>query len=86
MPIEPILHGNHTQASQANAEKQSSATQLIAELEGAGLLSIEVDDDADVSFELTRRGHRAAHMMAMGRDGHALVLLGALVSTGHRPN
>jgi DNA-binding MarR family transcriptional regulator len=60
-------------------------TQLIAELERAGLLRIEVDD-GDISFVLTESGRTAARSTAMSRQDHALVLLGALVGTEHRPN
>lgn len=86
MPIEPILHRSHAPAARTTAEKETNAAQLIVELEGAGLLSFEVDDDGDISFVLTRRGRRAAHLTAMSRDGYALVLLGALVGTSRGPN
>ncbi len=85
MAIEPIVHGSRTPGSRKTTGEQTDAAQLIAELEGAGLLAVEIDEDGDVSFVLTTRGRRAAGLMAMSRDGHALVLLGALVGTANGP-
>jgi hypothetical protein len=84
--IDPIVHGDPTPSAGATISAQASPAQVIAELTRAGLLSVEVGDDGDISFALTPRGQRVARLMAMSRQGHALVLLGALVSTDHPPN
>ena len=84
--IDPIVHGDPTPSAGATIGTQVSPAQVIAELVRAGLLLVELDDDGDVCFALTPRGQRAARLMAMSRQGHALVLLGALVGTDHPPN
>ena len=86
MPIDHTLHDSPTPDAATVASERLGASRLIAELAGAGLVSVEVDDDGDISFTLTQQGRRAARMMAMSRQGHALVLLGALVGTDHGPN
>lgn len=74
-------HGGHTTGAQASAAPEPSLAELIAELASAGLVSIEVRDDGDVSYALTEAGQSAARSMAMSRQAHALVLLGALLGT-----
>ena len=75
-------HEGHTQSPQAIAPAEPSLTELIAELASAGLVSIEMLEDGDVSYALTEAGQSAARSMAMSRQPHALVLLGALLGTG----
>ena len=60
--------------------------ELIAELTRAGLVSAEVGDDGAMSYALTSAGEKVARQMAMRRDAHALVLLGALVGSSEGPN
>jgi hypothetical protein len=68
------------------ADDEPGVVQLIAELTCAGLVSVEVGDDGDVSFALTGEGRQAARSMAMSRGAHARVLLGALSGTSDGPN
>lgn len=82
-PIHPSGAGS---GSRPAATGQPDAAKLIGELQYAGLLSVEVDEDGDLSFTLTPSGRRTAQLMAMSRDGLALVLLGALVGTGRGPH
>ncbi|MEX1296234.1 MAG: hypothetical protein AB1Z67_08700 [Candidatus Limnocylindrales bacterium] len=86
MRIDPTHHGSRAPGPPHPAKEQPGAAQLIAELQGAGLIAVEIDEDGDMSFALTPRGRRTAGLMAMSRDGHALVLLGALVGTENGPN
>ncbi len=86
MRIEPTAHGRPGAGDRATSGERTEPAQLIAELERAGLLSVEMDDDGEVSFGLTVQGRRSARLMAMSRQGHALVLLGALVGTENGPN
>ena len=79
MRAEVTGHGGSTPGAQAAAAAQPSLTELIAELARAGLVSIEVCADGDVSYALTEAGQSAARSMAMSRQPHALVLLGALL-------
>ena len=86
MRIDPGLDGTRDSGPPTSTAERPDATRLIAELEGAGLVSVEIDDDGDISFVLTRRGRRTATLMAMSRQSHALVLLGALVGIEDGPN
>ncbi len=86
MRIDPMVLGSATPGSRATTGEPPDLAQLIAELKSAGLVSVEVDDDGNLSFALTQRGERAALLMAMSRHGHALVLLGALMGTDDHPN
>ena len=60
--------------------------ELITELVSAGLISIDVSDDGETTYALTPRGQQAARAMAMSRNAHALVLLGALLRASEDPN
>lgn len=86
MRIDPIPHDSGATSPPTAAPEQPGVTRIITELEAAGLLSVEVDESGDVSFALTRSGRRTASLMAMSRDGHALVLLSGLVGAEHGPN
>jgi hypothetical protein len=59
---------------------------LIAELVHAGLVSTDLDDEGSVGYVLTDAGVRTAQQMAMHKQGHALVLLGALAGSEIGPN
>jgi hypothetical protein len=83
---EATVQGSHPRDTQTAAGVEPSLTELIAELACAGLISLEAIDDGDVSYSLTPQGQVAARMMAMCRQPHALVLLGALVSAGEERN
>ncbi len=80
------VQGSHAAGAQANAGVEPGAAQLIAELASAGLVSMELSDDGEISYALTPQGQLSARLMAMSRHPHALVLLGALVSTSDEPN
>ena len=82
MRAEATIPDSHTRDTQSVAGVEPSLTELIAELACAGLISLEAIDDGDISYSLTSQGQLAARMMAMSRQPHALVLLGALVSSG----
>ena len=82
MRAEATTPGSHTRDTQSAAGVELSLPELIAELACAGLVSLEAIDDGDISYSLTSQGQLAARMMAMSRQPHALVLLGALVSAG----
>ncbi len=79
MRAEVTGHGGPTPGTQATAAAEPSPTELMAELASAGLVSIEVRDDGDVSYALTEAGESTARSMAMSRQPYALVLLGALL-------
>lgn len=53
---------------------------LIAELVCAGLVCADMSEDGDIGYALTDAGVRTAQQMAMHKDAHALVLLGALAT------
>ena len=74
------------QRSKTSADDRARLAERIEELVKAGLVSTEVDDDGSVSFALTGAGERVARQMAMHGHGHALVLLGALVSSSEGLN
>ena len=78
--------GGHTPGAQAAAGVEPSLPELIGELVSAGLVSVEVHDEGDISYALTAEGESAARSMAMSRQPHALVLLGALVGTNEYLN
>lgn len=80
------VHASHTPDERATPEAEPCLAELIAELTLAGLIGVEVEDDGDISYCLTARGQRTARMMAMSRQSHALVLLGALVASGGKLN
>ena len=61
-------------------------SQMLVELASADLVSLEVDADGDITYALTARGEQTALLMAMSRQPHALVLLGALVSANKTPD
>jgi hypothetical protein len=84
--IDPSPAQSQTPSPATSAAKRNDVTRCIAELERAGLLQVEIDEDGELSFVLTARGRTAARSTAMSRQGHALVLLGALIGTAHRPN
>jgi hypothetical protein len=70
-----------SQPVQAAVDDRAKLAERIDELMQAGLVSAEMDDDGAISYALTGAGRKVARQMAMHRDGHALVLLGALVSS-----
>jgi hypothetical protein len=84
--IDPTIHGNPALDVRASAIEPEGPARIILELGRAGLVTVEVDDDGDMSFALTLQGRRAASLMAMSRADHALVLLGALMGTSDGPN
>ena len=49
--------------------------QLVAMLEGAGLVEVYVDDEGREVYRLTDEGVRVGHLLAMGReaDGDAVL-------------
>jgi hypothetical protein len=75
-----------TPRSRTATDDEAGRAELIADLAKAGLLSVEVDDDGVVWYELTSAGQKVARQMAMRRDAHALVLLGALFGASEYPN
>ena len=75
-----------TPRSRTATDDEARRAELIADLAKAGLLSVEVDDDGAVWFALTSAGQKVARQMAMRRDAHALVLLGALFRASEYPN
>lgn len=83
---DPVAHADATPGSRDIAGVEPALSQLVAELASAGLVRVEVGDDGGTAFVLTRQGQRVARLMAMSRDGHALILLGALVGTSDGPN
>jgi len=78
--------GGQTAEAWTAAEIAPRLSQLIGELASAGLVSVEVSADGGVTYALTPQGQRAARLMAMSRQAHALVLLGALVGTNEGLN
>jgi DNA-binding PadR family transcriptional regulator len=84
--MHPAFHGSRRQASQQTAGEAHELAQLLAELASAGLVEVEVDHDGDISYALTPRGQQTALLMAMSRQQHALVLLGALMGEGESSN
>ena len=82
MRAEVTGHDGHAPGPRGTAPAEASLTELIAELASAGLVSIELLEDGDVSYALTEAGQSAARSMAMSRQPHALVLLGALLGAG----
>ncbi len=81
MRAEATVEGSHTPDTQVPAGAEPPLAELIAELACAGLISLEAGDGGDISYSLTSRGQLAGRMMAMSKQPHALVLLGALMST-----
>jgi hypothetical protein len=75
-----------TPRSRAATDDEATRAELITDLAKAGLVSVEVGDDGVVWYALTSAGQKVARQMAMRRDAHALVLLGALVGSGEYPN
>ena len=86
MRADAPLHVRVTPRSRAATDDEAGRTELIADLAKAGLVSVEVDDDGAVWYALTSAGEQVARQMAMCRDAHALVLLGALSGSGEYPN
>ena len=83
MRAQPAIHHRTSPAPRPAAGGEPGAARLVAELMIAGLVSVEVGDDGDIGFALTPSGQKVARQMAMGRDDHALVLLGALIRANH---
>jgi hypothetical protein len=75
-----------TPGSRTSTDDEARRAELIADLAKAGLVSVEVDDDGAVWFALTSAGQKVARQMAMRRDAHALVLVGALSRVSEYPN
>lgn len=86
MRAESIVDEGPIREARVRAEAEPSLTELIAELSCAGLVTAEVGDDGDVTYALTPHGQLTARLMAMSRDVHARVLLGALMSASQAPN
>ena len=86
MRTDPIGHHTPAPSSRARDAAELSVVQLIAELQSAGLVAVELDEDGEMNLILTGRGQKTARQMAMSKQGHALVLLGALVGTDQGPN
>lgn len=80
------VEGSHTPGVLDTTGVEPSLADLIAELASAGLVSVVMSDDGDISYALTPQGQLAARLMAMSRHAHALVLLGALVGASDDPN
>jgi hypothetical protein len=72
--------------SGAGIDTEAESLELIVELARAGLVSAEVGDDGTLHCTLTPTGQKVARQMAMCREPHALVLLGALYGSGEAPN
>lgn len=75
-----------TSRSRTATEDEARRAEPIAGLAKAGLVSVELDDDGAVWYALTSAGQKVARQMAMRRDAHALVLLGALFGASEYPN
>jgi hypothetical protein len=86
MRAEATVQRGHSAGTQATARVEPSLAELIAELASAGLVSVAVGDDGDISYALTPQGQLAARLMAMSRHAHARVLLGALLGASDDPN
>jgi len=80
------VHGSSTVETRTAAGAEHGAAELIAELASAGLVSVEVSDDGDITYALTPQGQQSARLMAMSRQAHALVLLGALAGASGNPD
>ena len=85
MRADTLVRGNTTRSAPADTRDKTSLAELINELANAGLVSAELGNDGSVEYTLTSKGVRAARQMAMCRDDHALVLLGALVGSSEIP-
>ena len=81
-----MIRESQAAGAQADADVEPSVAQLVAELASAGLISMELGDDGDVDYALTPQGQLSARLMAMSRNPHALVLLGALMGADDGPN
>ena len=86
MSAEVTAPRSPTVRAQATAGTEPGPAELIAELASAGLVSVEVSIDGDVTYALTPQGQQSARMMAMSRQAHALVLLGALAGSSRNPD
>ena len=81
-----LVSDRHPSSVAAAAADGPDLSQMLVELASADLVSLEVDADGDITYALTARGEQTALLMAMSRQPHALVLLGALVSANKAPD
>ena len=86
MCADVTVHRSSTVGTRTTAGAEPGPAELIAELASAGLVSVEVSDDGDITYALTPQGQQSARLMAMSRQAHALVLLGALAGASGKPD
>jgi hypothetical protein len=84
--VEASIPGGASPRSRAGIDEKAGLVELVGELVNAGLVDAEVGEDGVTWYTLTPAGQRTARQMAMHRDAHARVLLGALMGSGEFTN